>query len=470
MTAQTNLIGSRVFNTYSGESLPQSDCLEKTGSALSVFARKAFGKQVSIKSDSEVITTTHNCAVRILCAVVAILLAPITFVGTLLVALSCTQKRAHAVATATFPKPETKETPAEKVATNITSEPVLKKALEEVEVTTKEQKKDATNEEASKQASEESATQSTDETTVEKPISTASKEAVVQTTLLDPTIAKAVDSDETADNETSLQTLFEDDSTDFVRVTDKKADESIEELEYEPLPENIFDDADTGFEYDPIPVAPQDYPKVEGSTTTPAKKDSPTKEKTSEEKPAETPNKQTPTETPESTPVNSPFKGAQAKTSKKTATPAKAQTPAKTEQTHPVTKEEFEELFKQIKFSGRLGSSMKLDFELYKKLKANLESLKQQNISIFDQTEKDPLIQAIKEDETTHEELRKDPKDPAKILKVHYKYCYISLFATYAPLDQLENYISRVNRWFSTGDIKQLINNIKIQRESAVKL
>jgi hypothetical protein len=467
MTAQTNLIGSRVFNTYSGDSLPQSDCLEKTGSALSVFARKAFGKQVNIKSDSEVITTTHNCAVRILCAVVAILLAPITFIGTLLIALSCTQKKAHDVATATFPKPETKETPAEKLATNITSEPAVKKALEDAEVTTKEQKNDAANEEPSKQASEETTIQTSAETTTEKPITTASEDPGLKVSSSEQQTIKA-DKDEGADKETSLPSLIGDDSTTLVTVTDKETEEAVEELEYEPLPENILDSTDTGFEYDPIPVVPQDDSKAEESTITPAKKDSPAKEKTSEEKSTATPKRQTPRETPESTPVNSPFKGVQTKTPKETAAPARA------EQTLPVKKEDFEELFRQIKFSGALSSSVKISMPIYRNLNAHLKSLNQQNISIFDQTEKDPLIHAIKEDETTHEEVKKDPKDQTgkKTATVFHKYCYISLFATYAPLDQLENYISKVNRKWpgATDEIKQLINNVKTQRESAIKL
>jgi hypothetical protein len=88
-------LGSRIFNQYEG-GRPEKDCLESAGNALSLFAKTAFGRDIKIGKDLK--ETTAPCALRILAGIVAVILAPITFIGLLLTRLSPTHAKANSIA------------------------------------------------------------------------------------------------------------------------------------------------------------------------------------------------------------------------------------------------------------------------------------------------------------------------------------------------------------------------------------
>lgn len=124
-------LGSRIFNQYEG-GRPEKDCLESAGNALSLFAKTAFGRDVKI--GKELKETTAPCALRIIAGIVAVILAPITFIGLLLTRLSPTHAKANSIANKILrkqnkntEKPVVQKDPRESIVQGKTTVPVENK-------------------------------------------------------------------------------------------------------------------------------------------------------------------------------------------------------------------------------------------------------------------------------------------------------------------------------------------------------
>jgi hypothetical protein len=104
MSADRNyqLIGSRTFNDYVGHRQEKADCMERAGRKLGTFANTAFGSRVQLHKDASATTQVGCVALRIISAVLAIILAPLTFIGIILTRLSSSQQKAHEEALRSF--------------------------------------------------------------------------------------------------------------------------------------------------------------------------------------------------------------------------------------------------------------------------------------------------------------------------------------------------------------------------------